>query len=345
MEVIQHATHALLADYYNKYYRPSRAVLIAVGDFDPDAMEAKIKARFGDWAAAGPAGSDPDLGRPAARAAETHVIVQPGGPQIVQMEWIAQPDRNLDSVAKRRQATVESLGFGILNRRLDRLVRSDDAPFIGAGAYRQDDFHSARVTSLQANIRPGEWRKALDAEVVAVRQLLQYGVSADELAQQIDAQRASLKASVEGAATRTTPSIAEDILGTLDVPEVETSPAEDLSLFEATVQGLAPAEVNAALKDAFGGAGPLVVVATPEAIPGGDNAVSTRRWPRSRRAAITAPAVQASLHWPYESNFWPLWARSPSSKDVADLDTVLVRFQNGVRLTVQAPPSSSTTRS
>jgi zinc protease len=332
VEVIQHATHALLADYYYKYYRPSRAVLVAVGDFDPDAMEAKIKARFGDWAASGPAGPDPDLGRPAARGAETHVIVQPGGPQIVQLEWIAPPDRTLDSVAKRRKATIESLGLGILNRRLDRLVRSDDAPFIGAGAYRQDDFHSARVTTLQANIRPGEWRKALDAEVIAIRQLARYGVSADELAQQIDASRASLKASVEGAATRTTPSIAEDILGTLDVPEVETSPAEDLSLFEAAANGLTQAEVNAALKEAFAGAGPLVVVATPEAIPGGDGAVSTAL-AQAEATAITAPAVQAALRWPYES-FGPL-GQVAERRDVADLDTVLIRFENGVRLTVR----------
>jgi zinc protease len=332
VEVIQHATHQLLEDYYRKYYRPQRAVLVAVGDFDPDAMEAKIKSRFGDWAAAGPDGGDPDLGKPAARGAQARAIVQPGGPQMVQLEWTNPPDRSADSIAKRRHATIEALGFGILNRRLDRLVRADDAPFIGAGAYRQDEFHSVRVTTIQANIRPGEWRKALDAEVAAVRQLLQYGVSADELAQQIDSQRAALKSTVQGAATRTTPSIAEDILATLDVPEVETSPAEDLALFEAAVKGLTPAEVDDALKAAFSGNGPLVTTATPEPIPGGESALSAAL-AQDLAAPVAAPSAQAALHWPYES-FGPT-GQVAERRDITDLDTVFVRFANGVRLTVK----------
>jgi len=332
VEVIQHATHQLIADYYGKYYRPSRAVVVAVGDFDPDAMEAKIKARFGDWAASGPAGADPDLGAPTPRGEQARVVVQPGGPQIVQIEWVNPPDRVADSTAKRRRATIESLGFGILNRRLDKSVRADAPPFVGAGAYRQDEFHSARVTSIQANARPGEWQKALTAEEQAIRQLVQYGVSTDELSQQIDSNRASLKSSVEGAATRNTPAIAEDILGTLDVPEVETSPAEDLALFEEAVKGLTTAEVNAALKAAFIGSGPLVLVATPDPIPGGDGAVS-KALALARAAPVAPPSAEAALRWPYD-NLGPL-GQVAERTDVADLDTVFVRFENGVKLTVK----------
>ena len=332
VEVIQHASHQLLADFYGKFYRPSRAVLVAVGDFDPDAMEAKIKARFGDWAASAPAGVDPEVGSSAVRGPQTRVVVQPGGQQIVQMEWVAPPDRSPDSQVKRRRATIESLGFGILNRRLDRLVRSDDPPFVGAGAYRQDEFHSARVTAIQANARGGEWLKALKAEDAAVRQALQYGVSAEELTQQIESQRASLKSTVEGAATRATPAIAEDILGTLDTPEVETSPQEDLALFDAAVKGLAPAEVNAAMREAFGGSGPLALVVTPDPIAGGDGAVR-EALNQAQAAPVAAPSVQAALNWPYD-NLGPM-GQVAERKDIADLDTVFVRFENGVRLTIK----------
>jgi zinc protease len=332
VDVIQHATHQLLADYYSKYYRPDRAVLIAVGDFDPVAMEAKIKARFGDWAPSGPEGSDPNLGTPVSRAAQTQVVVQPGGPEMVQLSWVTGPDRSLDSVTKRRRATIESLGLGVLNRRLERLVRSDDPPFISAGAYRQDAFHSARVTTIQASSRPDGWRKALDAEVTASRQLLQYGVSAEELTEQIDSNRASLKAAVEGAATRTTPSIAEDILGTLDVPEVETSAEEDLALFDDAVKDLTPADVNLAMKSAFAGSGPLVFVASPNAIAGGEGAVNAALTQASS-GPVAAPAAQNNLTWPY-TNFGPA-GQVAERKDVTDLDTVFVRFANGVRLTVK----------
>src|SRR6185436_12803358 len=48
-EVIASAQRARFAAFYDAYYRPERATLIAVGEFDLDAMEARIRARFGTW--------------------------------------------------------------------------------------------------------------------------------------------------------------------------------------------------------------------------------------------------------------------------------------------------------
>ena len=44
VDILQNAPASLIADFYHHYYRPERAMLVAVGDFDPAAMEAKIKA-------------------------------------------------------------------------------------------------------------------------------------------------------------------------------------------------------------------------------------------------------------------------------------------------------------
>ena len=76
VDVIEHAPITLLRDYYQANYRPDRATLIAVGDFDPAEMEAKIKARFSDWrpAAGATEAPDPDLGAVAARGPVTRVL-------------------------------------------------------------------------------------------------------------------------------------------------------------------------------------------------------------------------------------------------------------------------------
>ena len=332
VEVIQHADHDLIADFYNKYYRPSRAVMIAVGDFDPDAMEARIKARFGDWSNTAPAGGEPELGRPAPRGAQTRVVVEPGTQQMVELNWVAAPDNTPDSAARRRRITIESLALAVLNRRLDALVRADDPPFAGAGAYRQDQFHSAEVTTIQAGARPGEWQKALDSLDHETRRLIQYGVSADELAQEIDATRATLKSAADGEATRSTPSVADDIVGTLETPEVETSAVEDLALFDRAVKGLTPADIAAALRTMFSGSGPLLFISTPDPIEGGEAAV-TKAYAAAQKTPVTAQAAQAALHWPYESFGAP--GEVAERRDIADLDTVFIRFQNGVRLTVK----------
>ena len=59
-----------------------------MGDFDPAAMEAKIKARFGDWKAVGPAGADPDLGKVEDRKTEAKLVVEPGAPLNLQVAWV-----------------------------------------------------------------------------------------------------------------------------------------------------------------------------------------------------------------------------------------------------------------
>jgi zinc protease len=331
-EVIQQATHDQLADFYRQYYRPERAVLVAVGDFDPDAMEARIKTRFGDWSDSGPAGAEPVLGVPLRRGAVTRVVVEPGAPLSVQLSWVSPPDLSADGKDRRRRETIQALGLAVLNRRLDRLVRADDPPFISAAAWRSDDFHSARTATLQVTARPGEWVKALAAADAEQRRLIKYGVSAAELATEIDAYRANLKSAAEGAATRTTPSVAEDIIGTLSQPQVETSPAEDLALFEETVKGLTPADVALAIKAAFDGSGPLVLLSCPDPVDGGDKTLA-QAFAAAHAAPVGPPAAHAAPTWPY-ADFGPP-GQVAERREVADLDAVFVRFQNGVRLTIK----------
>jgi zinc protease len=332
VEVIEHASHDQLEDFYRKYYRPERAVLIAVGDFDPDVMEARIEAKFSDWKGSGPAGLEPILGAPERRGAQTKLVVMPGAPHQLQMDWVSPPDLSPDSKERRRRETFEALGLAVLNRRLDRLARAEDPPFISAGVYASDDFHSAHVTTLQAVARPGEWAKTLAAADAEQRRLIKYGVSPAELAMEIDAYRATLKAGVEGAATRVTPAIADDIVGTLAEPQVETSPAEDLALFDEAVKGITPADIASVMKTTFGGSGPLVVLSTPEPIVDGDKALA-KTFAAAQKAAITPPVAQAVLSWPYTDFGTP--SEVAEQHDVADLDTIFVRFKNGVRLTIK----------
>jgi zinc protease len=332
VDVIRGATHDGLMRFYKAYYRPERAVLVAVGDFDPDAMEGRIRVRFGGWTNTTPPGPDPDLGTPARRGAEARVVVEPGAGEMVQMNWIAPADHSPDSIAKRRRQTIESLGLAVLNRRLERLVRSDNPPFISAVSNREDDFHSARSTSLTATTEAGAWPAALQALDEAQRQLMTYGFSQAELDQEVEAFRATLKNAADGQATRATPAVANDIVATLDTPEVETSPAEDLALYDAATKGLTPDQVMAALRPVFSGSGPLVVVSTETPVEGGDAAVM-----QALAKAEAQPAqpfsARAAIDWPYADFGAP--GKVAERRDIQDLDTVFARFENGVRLTVK----------
>jgi zinc protease len=332
VEVLKTAPRELIADYYDKYYRPDRATLVAVGDFDLDAMEARIKASFGDWQARAPDGGEPDLGRVAKRNAEALVAVQPGSPTAIQISWVTPPQLAPDTTAKRKSDLIEQLGFAVLNRRLSSLARGAEPPFISAGAFKGDQFHAAEVTSVAVTSRPGEWKLALSAVEQEQRKAVKYGVLQPELDREIEEYRSFFKSRVAGAATRKTPSLASELLGSLDMSEVITSPEQDLALFEETVKDLKAETVSTALKGAFRGQGPLIFVATPTAIDGAEVAVM-QAYDASLKVAVSPPTETAQAAWPYGVFGTP--GKVAEQKDVIDLDTTFVRFENNVRLTVK----------
>lgn len=331
-EVLRTAPAARITDFYRRYYRPERTVLIAVGDFDVAQMEAKIRARFADWQAQGPDGAAPRLGPVAPRGLEARLVVESGVQESLQIAWIGPPDLAFDTLAKRRQDVVERLGFSVLNRRFDRIGRSADPPFLAAGAYKGDEYDAAEITQVVVNVKPGRWREALAAVEQEQRRMLRYGVRQEELDREIAELRATMKAAVAGAATRRPSALAGDILSSLTDDYVVTDPFQELAIFEAAVDGLTAEQVSAAMRSAFQGRGPLIFAVSPAPIDGGE-ATLLAAFEASRRMAVDPPPAAGTTTWPYES-FGPagtVVARSAA----ADLQTTFVQFENGVRLTVK----------
>jgi zinc protease len=332
-QVIQTAQRDRIADIYQRYYRPARATLIAVGDFDPDAMEAKIKARFGDWNGQGAPGDDPDLGRVSGRGPDFKLSVEPGAPATLDIAWVGPPDLTRDTQAKRRQQMIERLGLAVLNRRLATLSRTVSPPFLAATALHGDELRAEEITAIDVSIAPDQWKSGLAAADAEVRRILKYGVRPDELAREIAEQEAQLKLAAAGAATRPTPQMADEIASTLDERLVETSPDYDLALFEATIKDLKPAAVDTALKPLFQGGGPLVFLASPRPVEGGATALKAA-FEADRQTPVTAPGQVRPVDWPYKRFGAP--GKVADRQQVADLGATFVRFGNGVRLTLKA---------
>ncbi|HUH22618.1 MAG TPA: insulinase family protein, partial [Brevundimonas sp.] len=332
LSIIRSAPRERFVEFYNAYYRPERATMIAVGDFDVDQMEAKIKATFSDWTPKAADGPNPDLGTVAPRSAETRILVEPGIQSSIQLNWIRNPDLDLDTVAERREALIQNLGLAVLNRRLGEIARADNPPFITASASQGSLFDTVDLGSVSANFNPGGLKRALETIDQEQRRLVQFGVTQAELDREIANSRTALENAVQAAATRSTPGLANALLGAANDDKVFSSPAENLALFEAGVKDLKAEQVSTAVKAVFEGYGPLALVVTPEAIEGGEAGV-TAALQASRAVPVTAPAAQAELQWPY-ADFGA--AAAPASRtEIAAVGATVVNFPNGVRLTVK----------
>jgi len=332
-EVLKTAKRDRFLAFYNAWYRPERATLVVVGDIDPAKIEAKIRTRFSDWKATGPAGTEPDLGAILERGPQGRVVVEPGGPATVQVGWVNPPDLTADSRERRKARLVRQLGFQVLNRRYERLARAANPPFVGAGAFRYTDVDAADLTLLSVSTQPGKWREALEAAEREQRRIVQWGVQQAELDREIAEYRSLLEAAVAGAATRRTPQLAEGIVDAVNAGEVFTADAFDLALFEEAVKDLKAETVTAELRTQFSGQGPLVFVTSPTPVEGGDAAVA-QAFATSRQAAVEAPAEVVAKPWPYEDFGTP--GKVAEQRQVLDLDAEFVRFENGVRLTVKS---------
>ena len=332
LEVIRTAPRQRFVDFYNAYYRPSRATFIAVGDFDVDAMEAKVRGAFESWTPKAADGAEPDLGQVAPREPETRIQVEPGVPSSIQLNWITAPDTDPDTVAERAESIRRGLGLAVLNRRLGEIARADNAPFLGAGGSYQTLFDSLSLGVLSVAFNQGAWKPALERVEQESRRLAQYGVTDAELQREITEGRTALQNAVATAATRSTPALAAGLLNAVNEDDVFSTPATALAIFDQTVEGLTADQVNTAVRAVFEGGGPLVLFTSPVPVEGGEAAV-TAALEASRATPVEAPAAQAQLEWPYTDFGTP--ATPASRTEVADLGLTLVTFANGVKLTIK----------
>lgn len=331
-DILRSAPRERFADFYQRYYRPERATLIAVGDFDPDAMEAKIRSRFGDWVGRGEAGTDAPPPRLTPRGAESRLIVEPGGPNRVSIAWVKPVDLTPDTRARRRERLVERLALTIINRRLERLATVAEAPFLGARASLADQANRARIAEVGAIFRPGRWRAALLALEQESRRAAERGFAPAELEREVTEFRVRLQAAVAGASTRSTPALAQALVAAANEDEVLTSPATNLALFEAAVKGLTAEEVGAAARRVLAGSGPLIYLTTPVPIESGEAALMAA-FEESRAIPVRAAGVATAKAWPYGDFGRP--GTVVERQALEGLGATAVRFANGVRLTVK----------
>jgi zinc protease len=249
VDTLQAATAEGLRGLWQRLYRPENTALIVVGEFDADAVEAAIRERFGDWRGpeklprtdAGPVPFD--------HAGATGIYLDPALSERITVArhgpWLGEAD-TLDF---RQRNVKREIAYGIINRRLQRLSRSDDPPFQGAGIGTGEVFEAGRTSRLIVDAADGEWRRALLAAQEVVRRALEYGFTEAEVAEQLANLRTSLENNVASANTRHNNNFVTAALTLLDNRQIPTTPQSALARFEEHLPQITPASVLAALQE------------------------------------------------------------------------------------------------
>ena len=333
-EVIKTAPASRIRDLYDRYYRPERATLVMVGDFDPAAVEAKIKARFGDWKGRGPAGADPDIGKPDyARAEAADDFVDPAVQDSVSIvalkPWVIESDTK----AKRARQLAEDVGESIIGRRLSKIALAEDSPILGGYFGDSEGWKVFEQIGAGAAAKEGAWQEALALIEQETRRAVQFGFTQAEVDEQLAIRRTALKTSVAGVTTRRSDGLADALIEAADGDFVFVRPETSQALFDAVAPGLDADTVTAAFRKRMQGfSAPLVRVTTKAPIEGGTKAILAAL-DASQKVAVSAPAAAASAKFAYDNFGTP--GKIVSDERIDDLGIRRIRFANNVMLNIK----------
>ncbi len=330
---IRNATLAQLRSFYERYYRPERSLLVVVGDVDPKTMAAKIATVFGTWSQPGPPPAPVDFGKPKPRGLEAAHVVQPGLEENVAINWVIAEETRPDSKVRRREVHDRLIAFTVLNRRLTKVSRQENPPFIDARIDREQVGGAGIVTSLSVRTRAGQWARGLAAAEQELRRALRHGLQQSEVTREALEQRSPYLLFEANSKTQSNADVADLVLASIDANRVPTDPKTDLDLYTASTKDMKAARVTAALKAAVSGAGPLIFLTSDQELSGGDAAIRTA-YVNSTKVPVQAAPESAIKAFSYR-DFGPKGAIA-ERKTVSDLDATLVRFQNGVRGNVKS---------
>jgi len=339
VESLKSATSIQIRRYYSANYRPDNATIVVVGAVDVSDVEAKIKTMFADWAPAAPT-EDIRLGDVAKRGAAATLYAAAGAPDLQFIAWERSYDLTADTDARERTDVIRLISSIILNRRLQEIAQTPDAAFLGARVSISSILKSAEQTQLVVQARKDHADEALKAVVAEQRRIVADGVRDDEVVSAKAQLESIFKTGVSGATTRQNKDVANAIISNVNDDSVVTSPAQDLAIFQKFANTITKTDIEAALKDAFSGAGPLVLRSTPDI-----TAADSAKLDQALNAALTAPLTKSATlavePWPYAA--FGVAGKIIARREIKVLGLTLVTFANGTRLAVK-PTSFSKDR-
>ncbi|HKG07780.1 MAG TPA: insulinase family protein [Pedobacter sp.] len=132
IDILQTFTHDKIRSFYKDWYRPNLQAVIAVGDFDINAVEELIKANFSDLT--NPANPRPRLkyDLPDNKEPLVKVITDPEQPYNVALVMYKQRGAVSKTTADYRKKLIFSMINSMLGARIQEILQKGNAPFIFA---------------------------------------------------------------------------------------------------------------------------------------------------------------------------------------------------------------------
>ncbi|MEX2177709.1 MAG: insulinase family protein [Gemmatimonadaceae bacterium] len=171
-----------LRGFYRDWYRPDLMAVIAVGDFDLAAIEAKIRAHFSGIPRNARAPKREPTPIPGNQAPLVAIATDKEATSTSVSLLFKLPKHPTTTIGDYRRDLLGQLYVRMLNARLGEISQKPDAPFIGAGASKGEFVgRELEPFSLGAAVQDGHVERGLEALLIEARRVDQFGFLQSEL--------------------------------------------------------------------------------------------------------------------------------------------------------------------
>jgi zinc protease len=263
-DVIRTFTHERLKKFYTDWYRPDLMGVIAVGDFDPAAIETLIKSHFGSIPAAASPRPRPMYEVPDQPGTRYTVATDREATGTTVSVHSTMAARDQTTIGAYRQMTTERIFSGLLSARLAEMAQKPDAPFLAAGTSRGLFVRSTEVTTLNALVADEGIERGLAALFREADRVAQFGFTATEL----DRYRLSVLRSYEQLAEskdeHTSASLADEFVRNFIQQEPIPGIAYEYGLVRRFLPEITLAEINSLAREWMPDRNRVVAVSAPK---------------------------------------------------------------------------------
>ena len=273
--IIQRATPAALRAFYQAWYQPDRMTIIVTGDVTAPEVVQEIKQVFADLKSAAPVRPDYTLTAiPPAETIQAQVHREQGAMGVtlalVNIQNItAHPFGTQDFI----RALSLDAAYGILRERTDRLVARQDSPEGGFDMETETIFDRYQRSRFGCGTSDDDWKPALRELTIELRRAQTLGFTEEEIARQCLGMESYQKEAVANQLSRTSPTLADQLIDSLNDHHPILSPENRLALISAGVRQITSQSCQAALNEVWETGRTLILAnandkfsATPEEI-------------------------------------------------------------------------------
>jgi len=336
MDVIENASYETVRRFYKDWYRPDLMAVVAVGDFDPADIEARIKSLFG----AIPKRSE---------TRERNVYDAPGHAEVL-YAVASDPEATRSSVnilfkhparvdrtaGEYRDNIVERIYHEMLNARFSELSQKADAPFLYAFSTKWGWARTSEMLALGAGVVDGGIPAGLEAVLIEGERVRRHGFTSTELDRAKKSVIRSMEKLYQERDKQESRGYASELIRHFLKEEAVSGIEYEYQLYLETVPGIGLDEVNALAQKFITDENRVVMASGPE-----KEGVSV---PAEAELAAVMASISGLTIDPYvdQVSTEPLISELPKAGSVVeqkyyeDIDTYEFRLSNGVKVVLKS---------